>query len=454
MPIHEALARFISVLERERYVGAHYLVCAFGGQPASSVLVCRFILDLAPVEENAAPRSEVGDLLIDEGWVSRDDLIAVLRTPAGEPFRLGDRLFRLEPENRDYSWSELRDHLRAGQDGTLSSRVFGGHGRQILDIVGGYQAFVALGRRLPACARPFRDWAALSDHFGLDQGIDAQRYSSLDVVLPVYARITASRIAPDGKLVAHIESTEPLSELSLVMIPDGPEAEPLRITGDTWTLHPDEGTFVAQGVCPGLIGPATLQLVAHGESVQSVRVGVPSLASRAHAALDEAGWLRNLLGLRPGAEGKAKADGFEVGVANLLSLAGFQAVRYGHASHPSFPDLIAIINERCMLVGECTVEAPDRDKVLTLCQRADALRDRAQHHPREVAVLRVVFTPRPRSEVALPVVALAEDKAQSVALVCQEQLAELLAMANNGEDPETIARAFLRWIGDYRVIRL
>lgn len=359
----------------------------------------------------------------------------------------------LDIDGGQFSWGEVRDHLRVGEDSNLTTRIFAGSGRSVFDVVGGYAAFATLGRRLPAFPRPFRDWAGLSDFLGLDHAIDGHRASTFEVVMPTYARIVRRRMNPDDELVVNVEATEPIGELALVVTPDNPSEEPLRVPGTSW-IAKDYGEYVIGARCHDLVGPVTLQLVAHGEEVQTVRAGVPTLAARAHAVLDQSGWLRGLLGLRPGADGKTTANGFQVGVANLLSLSGFKTIDYSHKSRTSFPDVVAVITETCLLVGECTIEAPDRDKLLSLSQRADAIRERAQQRHREITLLRVVFTARPRSEVSQAVLELAAGHEGSAAIIAHEELAQLLGMASNGEHPSTVANAILTWVNPYGGYRL
>ncbi len=259
-------------------------------------------------------------------------------------------------------------------------------------------------------------------------------------------RLELRNQAAEELVTGRLGHSRALSESGLAFTADDDSCAPVHVRGAEWKALGDM-TFEATIDCAGLEGPGYVQLMFRDEVVQAARVGIPSVLSRAHAAIDDADeWLSQLLGLETGS--KRRPDGFEAGVVALLGLCGFPTIHYGHKSRDHFPDVLAWVGGAFILVGECTVDPPDLDKIRTLAARADGIRSRAQRTARELLLVRVLFTPRSTSEIAPDVIRVAREEI-SVAIVGADELRELLAMASRGEAASAIVSRLLDYISRF-----
>ena len=153
-----------------------------------------------------------------------------------------------------------------------------------------------------------------------------------------------------------------------------------------------------------------------------------------HNALDaDLKILREILGLD-----RDKSGSFEIAVSTLFSLLGYSPTIYGQA--PKLldgPDIIAFTPNAHVAVIECTTgPIAQNDKLGKLVQRtvmirnklADAIYGSAQVQP-------VIVTSRSRKEAAAGLEAAGK---HDIAVLCKEELEELLARASLPPDPDSL----------------
>jgi hypothetical protein len=134
---------------------------------------------------------------------------------------------------------------------------------------------------------------------------------------------------------------------------------------------------------------------------------------------------------------------FEDRVVLLLELLGLSALKYGRiATLTEGPDILAVSPQRHLYVIECTTgDINSKGKLQRLHDRTKAIMEglsRSSSPP--VATLSVVFTSIPRQETAAHWMSAAN---LNVALVCREEIGNLLAQLEAPPTPDQLYRAAL-----------
>ena len=172
--------------------------------------------------------------------------------------------------------------------------------------------------------------------------------------------------------------------------------------------------------------PSVLCVNLDGERIEEQRVGTWSARLRAHEASDpELKKLRERLSVE-----RTKAPWFEEAVAVLLHLAGF-AVEHMRLQSEAF-DLLAFGPDERILCIECSVDAPDTDKMQKLLSRTTRLAGTLRRSGQaSISVMSVFFLSIPRDDIAESV--REEALERGLLIVCRQEIEELLEAIEQGE---------------------
>lgn len=139
-------------------------------------------------------------------------------------------------------------------------------------------------------------------------------------------------------------------------------------------------------------------------------------------------------------------DNFEDGIALLLNDLGFSFFHYGRIPKlQDGPDIIAFTPMGNIAVVECTIGLLDKnDKLAKLIQRTVLIKEKLKNAGLEhLSVQPIIVSKLPRAEVTGH---LEEAGKHRIAVVCKEELTELLTRVTSYPDPEGLLREASRLI--------
>jgi len=142
----------------------------------------------------------------------------------------------------------------------------------------------------------------------------------------------------------------------------------------------------------------------------------------------------NLRTLENWLKGEKDSAGFEMSVAVLLHICGFRVEWTGYnAMAQDPPDILAFSLGSDLVVGECTVDAPDDKKIRRLAKRARELEEKLK-----IATLPVIFLSFSSDKLGRTLSQIAKD--ENVKVLAYEHLEQILRRYARREAPTEVTR--------------
>jgi hypothetical protein len=284
---------------------------------------------------------------------------------------------------------------------------------------------------------PFADWNGVGEFIVPLQHLQRDRNfitigpgldSVLDLHIPTYVRWHGAEYrAGSGRLEVHIDARHGADRLGLVVRRYAVDREPYRIRAGDFTRNPECGHLYASIAVEVDAGPISCDLLFDGELLENRVVGIPSSLVRLYSALD-GDLLTHLYDEAKAGKGNSSRK-FEQWIHSLLSLAGVPTVHFGHGQEV-FPDLLGWVSPYDAIAVECTLTAPDLNKLARFQRRALKMQQFQAKAVPQGTVLAALFFNQSYAEVPRDV----QDSAQNdgIALVAQERCLALQEAILNG----------------------
>lgn len=143
--------------------------------------------------------------------------------------------------------------------------------------------------------------------------------------------------------------------------------------------------------------------------------------------------------------GEKDSQNFEEGIALLLNILGFSVSHHGKIKKlQDGPDIIALTPEGNIAVIECTTGLLDKDdKLAKLIQRTNLIKGKLNATYGHLTVQPIIVSKLTRAEVSAHI---EEAGKHSIAVMCKEELEELLNRATSYPNPEGLFKEVLRLI--------